>query len=45
MKTSSDLYRELPGIDELLRDPEGWCEREAKRVLAELRGTSAGVGE
>jgi hypothetical protein len=35
-------YKDDP---ELLRDPEGWCEREAKRVLAELRGTSAGVGE
>jgi hypothetical protein len=29
-------YRDAP---DLLSDPEGWCAREVKRVLAELRGT------
>jgi hypothetical protein len=24
---------------DLMNDPEGWCKREVKRVLAELRGT------
>jgi hypothetical protein len=33
-------YKDDP---ELLRDPEGWCEREVKRVLTELRGTSGGA--
>jgi hypothetical protein len=35
-------YKDDP---ELLRDPEGWCEREVKRVLAELRGTSGGADQ
>lgn len=34
-------YKDDP---ELLRDPEGWCEREVKRVLAELRSTGDGAG-
>ncbi len=37
MKTQSDLYRELPGVDELLRDPDiaGLVAREGQAVVAD----------
>jgi hypothetical protein len=32
-------FWEYKNDPDLLNDPEGWCKREVKRVLAELRGT------